>query len=1156
METNTHRRLHILARSPIPTLTYALLLLVCGLLFSPANWAATSLESKYKANKTKLTTTLESSQNRIGVLEKIENPDSAQKNELTWLYQRTDFIKKHLASIDRTLDLYQRSQEAPRRLKLIEQELTAPLPAKLKINKNLALNELEAQLDTLRKELEGSKRARDDIELEITQRNDRQQAITENELTARKRLDELSQFMITNYASASNPTADAQKDALLSEQAYLEQVLKELEQESLSHDNLRDLNRALRQQAERRVLIAENNYNDLEQIVNHSRSEAAAKALEIAEAANLSSDSLHPIIKEIITENQKLAEELAQISMARAALSQEKKQLNEILNTTKRRYEGIKEKITQIGLTDAIGLKLRNERKQLPNVLVYAENQKKRRAEINRVQLRRIEIEDRLMVLVDSKRESIRLVNTLDPPLNEADKTVLIDAIQNALNQQQDRYLKELISSYDIYFEKNLFPIMEGERTLISLIREYRNYIDIHILWVQSAPSLKLNNFKQLQTAAFWLFNPASITQSLGNLITDFSANTFSVLLPLFFIILLFTVGHRLKITLKNHRTTAHCSEKENFTHGLRMIITTLLVTLPIPLFFSLLAWRLTQGPAPSIYGNAIASGLSSLAYALFVGLFFHKTCRKKGLGEIFLHWNSDKLFLIKRQLNWYLPTAIPLLFIITATMDQPTQSHHDSLGRITFILLMVLTSIFIRKVTHTNPVANNKYTSKKSGGWIDKISNIWKPTFIAFPIVLMIGAVNGYVYTSVQLALYTFNTLCLIFACNIIRDLLIRALSLAQHQESAARKNNLVDTQSSAPRSDTKAFESTPVEITESDQNALSDQANKMLNSIYWVAIFTGLVFIWSEVLTAFNLLNDVILWHSVSSTDPNGVIPSTETPITLANLLLALIILILTILISQNIAGLLEIAILQRLPFTPSGRYAITSISRYIVIIIGLSMTFSAVGIGWSKVQWLAAAITLGLGFGLQEIFANFVSGLIILFERPIRIGDAVTVGNISGKITRIQMRATTITDWERKELIIPNKEFVTGQVINWSLTDTILRTLIPIGVAYGSDTQLTYNTLLDIATRHPSVLKDPEPSVRFVAFGDSTLNFELRVFVPHPDLLLEVRHDLLMEIDKRFHEVQINMPYPQRDMHIKSINQESIKQFFEIKKESESE
>jgi len=143
----------------------------------------------------------------------------------------------------------------------------------------------------------------------------------------------------------------------------------------------------------------------------------------------------------------------------------------------------------------------------------------------------------------------------------------------------------------------------------------------------------------------------------------------------------------------------------------------------------------------------------------------------------------------------------------------------------------------------------------------------------------------------------------------------------------------------------------------------------------------------------------------------------------------------------VAKNIPGLLEIVVLQKLPIDTGGRFAVTAIARYLITVVGVVVAFGAIGVGWSKVQWLVAAISVGLGFGLQEIFANFVSGLMLLFERPIRIGDVVTVGGITGTVTRIRIRATTITDWDRKELVIPNKEFITGQVVNWTLSDAMV-------------------------------------------------------------------------------------------------------------------
>ncbi len=258
----------------------------------------------------------------------------------------------------------------------------------------------------------------------------------------------------------------------------------------------------------------------------------------------------------------------------------------------------------------------------------------------------------------------------------------------------------------------------------------------------------------------------------------------------------------------------------------------------------------------------------------------------------------------------------------------------------------------------------------------------------------------------------------------------------------------------------------------------------------------------------------------------------------ITLADFGLSLVFVVATFIAFRNLPGLIEILVLQRLPLDAGSRYALSTVLRYLIVALGIIAAFSAIKLDWSSIQWLAAALTFGLAFGLQEIFANFISGLIILGERPIRIGDTVTIGTITGTVTRIKMRATTITDWERKELIIPNKTFITGDVINWTVNDPMLRLTVAVGVSYSGDVRLAEATLLRVASEQPIILKDPKPFVVFSAFGDSTLDFQLRVFIPNIDCLIVVRHDLHMRIIEAFRKANIEIAFPQRDLHIRSI------------------
>ena len=177
------------------------------------------------------------------------------------------------------------------------------------------------------------------------------------------------------------------------------------------------------------------------------------------------------------------------------------------------------------------------------------------------------------------------------------------------------------------------------------------------------------------------------------------------------------------------------------------------------------------------------------------------------------------------------------------------------------------------------------------------------------------------------------------------------------------------------------------------------------------------------------------------------------------------------------------------------------------------------------------------MGLGFGLQEIFANFVSGLILLFERPIRIGDTVTIGDTNGTVSKIRIRATTVTDWNRKEIVIPNREFITGQVINWTLSDQVMRLVLRVGIAYGSDVHRAKQILLEVAANNRRVLEDPKPRAWFWEFGDSSLNFEIRVFVKDIDDWVMTRDSMHFEIDAAFREAGIEIAFPQRDLHIRS-------------------
>jgi potassium efflux system protein len=290
----------------------------------------------------------------------------------------------------------------------------------------------------------------------------------------------------------------------------------------------------------------------------------------------------------------------------------------------------------------------------------------------------------------------------------------------------------------------------------------------------------------------------------------------------------------------------------------------------------------------------------------------------------------------------------------------------------------------------------------------------------------------------------------------------------------------------------------------------------------------------VWANLLTVVSYLDNITLYEYASGSGDSASV----VPISLADLLGALVIAAIAFMLATNLPGLLEVLVLSRLQLAQGSAYAITTLLSYVIVGVGIASTLGTLGVSWDKLQWLVAALSVGLGFGLQEIFANFVSGLIILFERPLRIGDVVTIGNVSGTVSRIQIRATTITDFDRKEMIVPNKAFITGQLTNWSLTDTITRVTIKLGVAYGSDLELTRRLLLEIAAANARVLKDPEPLVFLLNFGASTLDHELRVHVRELADRNAAIDEINREINRRFRDAGVEIAFNQMDVHIRSI------------------
>jgi len=256
---------------------------------------------------------------------------------------------------------------------------------------------------------------------------------------------------------------------------------------------------------------------------------------------------------------------------------------------------------------------------------------------------------------------------------------------------------------------------------------------------------------------------------------------------------------------------------------------------------------------------------------------------------------------------------------------------------------------------------------------------------------------------------------------------------------------------------------------------------------------------------------------------------------PITVLHVKMSVFSLIVTYFLARSVHRILGRYVLTEVE--PAPRYVIARFTQYLVWLIGIAVAVELLNVDLTALTFVAGALGIGIGFGLQNVVNNLVSGVVLLLEQPVRYRDRVSVENVEGQVEHINFRSTTIITNDNITIIVPNSQLINQAVINWSHGDPRIRVHVPVGVAYGSDVDLVTETLLAVARAQQDVLTSPEPEVRFLEFGDSSLNFELLVWSDEPPNHRRLHSNLNYAIDAAFREKGIEIPFPQRDLHLKT-------------------
>lgn len=782
----------------------------------------------------------------------------------------------------------------------------------------------------------------------------------------------------------------------------------------------------------------------------------------------------------------------------------------------------------------------------------------------------------------DSQQSSLREPDLQDPEVVKR----IIAAYDNRLT-----IIEDYTDSTDKLFKKTI-ELEESEQRIAGLTRDFKTFIDERILWIRSPNSFDLDEFHEMWRTACWFLSPTN-WQSLANLgFLELKRRPYGFLLASIVIAGLLFYKRRMRHRLNDIGSELAWKRLSPLRMTTEALIMTTLTALIWPSIFLGIGYFLSLLRTESAFAAALSAGFYATTFVLFPLEMLRQLARPNGVMAAHFRVPDE----VTKDIRWTsgsLKYLLPLAAGINAAAEEYSGSAvDDPLARAVFIVSIALVSFVLWRALGPQRSARKWIMENYSSGVFAQLAPVLFILFIATPMALALAAVWGYYYGAVRIAETLNSTLYLVIAVGVGQGFLFRWIMLKRTLLLRERlKAQLQKTEKETLASEVVgAAQETP----ELDPSIVGEQTRHLVKVMFGGILLVGLAIIWQDVLPAMRSLGRTTVYPFMEfgqTFDPTAALPSaTATPatapagdakpdatailptpsisletappgsssdyhLTLGALALAALAAFVTFVLARNLPGALELFILPRLELDSGGRFAVATIFQYLVVTIGVIMTAGTLGLQWDKIQWLVAAMSVGLGFGLQEIFANFIAGLILLIERPIRIGDIVTIDGVTGTIARIQIRSTTILNWDRQEFIVPNKEFITGRVLNWTLSSTLNRIQIPIGIAYGSDTRKAEAILRQVVSSHPHVLKDPEPLVTFEGFGDSALSFVVRVYLASFEHRLETIHQLHQQIDDAFRDASIEIAFPQTDLHIRSAPDELTETWKESLRQSRS-
>lgn len=913
---------------------------------------------------------------------------------------------------------------------------------------------------------------------------------------------------LSDFGDPETVTSPARQAELFTLQAQHAKLLAEqemLNQEQRSQAAREDLLTARQQFLQRRVANLTAKIESLRAVLDQKlMSEARQLEIRVRKAlAAIPDDSeagqrLGQEVQSLVEEFEGLVEDAKRVRAVHADLVSEKKTLLD-------EYASLQEQVKLGGGGAGMAQSLIDLQRRMRSTYLNIATPTLPNLDQTRLALLRVE-------------EQLRELETVPPSASEETSEAVPELValqREILEKLRSQYTLLVRALAEVRRDKGLFA--DELKNVIAEISE-------QLFWMRTSSPMSLETFTDIPGGLSWVVQPQHWHEVGQAFLRTFTRPRF--------LSLAFALGALVLLLARPLlvRSLRHCSESvkristDKYRYTLQAFCFTLLLALPVPLFCWFASFALAQSQQNQWTWD-LAIGFQRIGWITFWAWLIAAVYHPAGLATNHFGWKAFPRGRIRAVMFLFIAGTAPLILLMAGTFHEDQNYYFDSVGRVALILLELWMAYLIWKLFY------------QSGGIMEALRRDqpvalmtrWRHFFSLFILVVLVSliilAATGYVITSMSLVLGLMVTIAMVAVGQILFGVTLRWFTAKQRKFALAEALRRREEQQAAA---TEEADGELVAIDSEEEAArsledITDESKRLLGLLFALGILLSVILYWSETFPVWDFLDTV-------------PVPPFST-LSVQELGQALVIAIFTVLFVRYLPGFVELGFLRATNFDPGTRLAITTLCQYGVTAVGLALFFAVLEIDWAQFGWIAAALSVGLGFGLQEVVANFVCGLILLFERPLRVGDVVTVENMTGTVAKIHLRATTIVNWDRQEFVVPNKTLITSTLLNWTLTASINRVVVPVGVAYGTDTDRAREILLEVAKEHPLVLEDPAPLATFEEFADSSLTLYLRCYLPDLDNRLGVITEIHSAIDQRFKQAEIEIAFPQQDLHLRS-------------------